>query len=381
MTPSPRTPMGFDRLRSPRPHLRLQGLALLWLLSLVPFAVRAQDTTGSISAQISSDPVQTEDGTLWSVVFDIWGRSSSTCVPVFKEMRLEEDVVRIDTWWPFAAPCSLVETEYRFTTPGIELLSGVYTVELWNEELITSQQIPIYEVDGFLLETDPELPVETEPFRITIRGEWSSGCVPAAPQVSVGDGELVVRAQGAPCDVGCTAAITPYSFETAPIGPLDAGDWTVDYRVVDCSPERSIGQRSIEIRPALGLPGCIEASDVMCLDGKVESDRRFEVVADFETDRDGGRSGSAVVVPASDSPLRGGLFSFFDAKNPELLVKVLDGCGINQHWWVFVSALTDVAYTLTVTDTQTGAQWTTANADHQLAEPVADIEALACVSP
>jgi predicted GH43/DUF377 family glycosyl hydrolase len=48
-----------------------------------------------------------------------------------------------------------------------------------------------------------------------------------------------------------------------------------------------------------------------------------------------------------------GAFTFFDPANIELLVKVLDGCAINQHYWVFVAGLTDVGVSLTVTDTET----------------------------
>ena len=46
------------------------------------------------------------------------------------------------------------------------------------------------------------------------------------------------------------------------------------------------------------------------------------------------------------SPLRQG--------NPEMLVKVLDGRPVNGHWWVFYAALTNVGFTLHVTDRMTG---------------------------
>ncbi|MEE8522333.1 MAG: hypothetical protein V3T72_00245, partial [Thermoanaerobaculia bacterium] len=49
-----------------------------------------------------------------------------------------------------------------------------------------------------------------------------------------------------------------------------------------------------------------------------------------------------------------GLFWFFDPDNWEMMIKVLDGCGFNDHFWVFASATTNVEYTLRVTDTQTG---------------------------
>lgn len=49
-------------------------------------------------------------------------------------------------------------------------------------------------------------------------------------------------------------------------------------------------------------------------------------------------------------------FWFFSPDNIELTVKVLDGRAINGHFWVFYGSMTDVAFTLTVTDTTTGAQ-------------------------
>jgi len=50
-----------------------------------------------------------------------------------------------------------------------------------------------------------------------------------------------------------------------------------------------------------------------------------------------------------------GYFWFFEPENLELLVKVLDGRQVNGHFWVFYGSLTDVRFTLKVTDTSTGA--------------------------
>ncbi|MCP3959451.1 MAG: hypothetical protein GY719_16500 [bacterium] len=65
-----------------------------------------------------------------------------------------------------------------------------------------------------------------------------------------------------------------------------------------------------------------------------------------------GQTGSGQVVPVGSDD--SGLFWFFGADNWEMLIKVLDGCGINGYYWVFAAATTDVEYTLTVTDTQSG---------------------------
>ena len=62
-----------------------------------------------------------------------------------------------------------------------------------------------------------------------------------------------------------------------------------------------------------------------------------------------------------------GVFWFFAPSNLELMVKVLDGSGVNGHFWVFYGALSDVEYTITVTDTATGSQRTYHNPLHHLA--------------
>ncbi|MEO8432045.1 MAG: hypothetical protein ABI592_11095 [Acidobacteriota bacterium] len=49
-----------------------------------------------------------------------------------------------------------------------------------------------------------------------------------------------------------------------------------------------------------------------------------------------------------------GSFWFFTQNNLELVVKVVDGRASNGHFWVFIGALTDVGYTVRVTDMQTG---------------------------
>ena len=49
-----------------------------------------------------------------------------------------------------------------------------------------------------------------------------------------------------------------------------------------------------------------------------------------------------------------GLFTFFAPDNWELLVKVLDGCAVNDRYWVFAAATTDVEVRLQVTDTGSG---------------------------
>ena len=68
---------------------------------------------------------------------------------------------------------------------------------------------------------------------------------------------------------------------------------------------------------------------------------------DFE-----GNTGVGQPVPV-DSP-ESGMFYFFSLENWEVLVKVIDGCAFNQHYWFFSAATTNVEYTLEVTDLESG---------------------------
>jgi photosystem II stability/assembly factor-like uncharacterized protein len=67
---------------------------------------------------------------------------------------------------------------------------------------------------------------------------------------------------------------------------------------------------------------------------------------------DQGTSGSGQAIPLSTDT---GAFWFFSSTNYELMIKVLDGTSVNGHFWVFYGALSNVQYTITVTDTRTGA--------------------------
>jgi hypothetical protein len=68
-----------------------------------------------------------------------------------------------------------------------------------------------------------------------------------------------------------------------------------------------------------------------------------------------GQSDTGTPIPRTSDT---GAFWFFSPSNYELIVKVLDGRGINGHFWVFYGSLTDVEFDLTVTDTATGQQRT-----------------------
>lgn len=86
-----------------------------------------------------------------------------------------------------------------------------------------------------------------------------------------------------------------------------------------------------------------------------------------------GEEGVGREVTSSDTTI---LYWFFEEDNWELMLKVLDGCSFNDHYWVFAAAATDVEYTLEVTDLRNGDTWTHQNPLGQASAAVTDTEAL-----
>ena len=58
-------------------------------------------------------------------------------------------------------------------------------------------------------------------------------------------------------------------------------------------------------------------------------------------------------MPIASAP-DSGLFYFFSENNLEMLLKVLNGCGVNNRYWVFFAATTNVEFAVVVTDTLNG---------------------------
>ena len=107
---------------------------------------------------------------------------------------------------------------------------------------------------------------------------------------------------------------------------------------------------------------CVEDADTLCL-----AAGRFQVEVVWRTQD--GDTGPGLVEPAGD---KSGLVWFFNEDNKEMLVKVLDACAPFDTYWVFFAALTNVDFTVTVTDTVTGVVKEYTNPAGQAAEPVQD---------
>lgn len=113
-------------------------------------------------------------------------------------------------------------------------------------------------------------------------------------------------------------------------------------------------------------PTCTPTSTTMCLNND-----RFAVSATWRTGNGNSGNGQAVRL-TSDT----GYFTFFSASNVEVVVKVLNACGLNSTYWVFAGGLTDVGVTMTVRDTKTGNSKTYTNPLGLAFQPIQDTSAL-----
>jgi len=122
---------------------------------------------------------------------------------------------------------------------------------------------------------------------------------------------------------------------------------------------------------------CTASPSTLCTD-RAPGDARFEIRVHYSSPSRGLDGDGHATSLDSVGMNQGGAFWFFAAGNPEMLIKVLDGCGLNEHYWIFMAATTDVGFTVTVRDTLTGGIVSHTNADHQAAIPVQATSALPC---
>jgi hypothetical protein len=145
-----------------------------------------------------------------------------------------------------------------------------------------------------------------------------------------------------------------------PVGGLSAGTARLRVRMGDSSAAlEEVAESVFVAEPPSG-------SSLLLRQG------RFRVWADWSAPGFG--EGSAQAVPLTDES---GYFTFFSPSNVELMVKVLNGCPVNQRYWVFMAGLTNQAVTVHVEDTLLGRLVTYSNPAGRPFQPVQDTTSFA----
>jgi hypothetical protein len=184
-----------------------------------------------------------------------------------------------------------------------------------------------------------------------------------------------------PCTSACQLPSAHFGALIGKIGP--SGPWfligssrifTADRSGVlvmgvnDTIHDNNTGSFNVTVNVDGTTAPCVPNSTTLCLVG---NRFRVEVVWRIPTGQTG--VGTVASCGTSDS----GLFWFFGPTNWEMLVKIINGCGLNNRYWVFMAATTDVEFTLRVTDSVTGAVQQYFNPLGRLAPPLADTSAFA----
>ena len=210
----------------------------------------------------------------------------------------------------------------------------------------------------------------TNLLRVALNGEDGSFLNP-------NDFDLYLRAGSQPttAQFDCRSAADG-TFEQCEVAAPSTGTWHILVH-------RFAGSGRFQVTASLfsgatASNDCVADDDTLCIDDQ-PGDQRWKIEISYDTTLGGGRSGMGQAIPLDSLGItRGGLFWFFSATNPELLIKVLNNCGNSGFYWVFWSATTSVGMTVTVTDTQTGRTKTYTNPDRNAAAPVGDTRAFSC---
>lgn len=119
----------------------------------------------------------------------------------------------------------------------------------------------------------------------------------------------------------------------------------------------------------VGPDGCVPDDRTLCLAG------RFAARVTWHDFQGTTGMGHPRPLPGRDAS---GLFWFFTPDNVEQTLKVIDGCALNGHWWVFLSSSTTVATELLVTDVPTGRTRLYEQASGEAAPLLTDTAAFPC---
>ncbi len=180
--------------------------------------------------------------------------------------------------------------------------------------------------------------------------------------------ELAAGAATVVRDTECFDAAASFTARV-PLGALPAGAYKA--RVVETAGSLD-GEKEFTVNPRTDPPAgvCVPNSSTLCLRGG-----RFRVRATLDEQPLATQFGAPKARLIS---FEGGAFSFFSSSNPELFVKVLDGCAANGSYWLFSSGLTELGATLQIRDMQTGTERTISNTHGAQFPSRAEVAAFRC---
>jgi len=242
----------------------------------------------------------------------------------------------VQAWW--VGICGTTLRSYLYGTSSLR--DGGTLDGNWNHIAIVYDGVNrTHYVNGEIAATFPQtgpLPLNTAPMRIGSDVAWDHHPQGAIDEVRIWN----------------VARTTDQIRSTINV-PIDAATpglvavWSLDGNPNDVVGGHS-GSPAGGTVPYLDFPvalGCTANATTLCFEG------RFAVTASFISPSS---SGVGTVVPGASS--NSGLFWFFSPDNWEVLVKELNGCGLNNRRWLFTAATSNVHFRLNVLDVPRGVQ-------------------------
>ena len=191
-----------------------------------------------------------------------------------------------------------------------------------------------------------------------------------------GSGDIAGGSSGSPVVLGNGQVVGQLLGQCPASSPYDNCD--PNNTVIDGAFSQTFPAIAQWLSPSSGSGLCIPSDTTLCVDDQ-PGDQRFQIQVTVNTSEGQGLHGPGSDIALSSLGIsHGGIFWFFSPTNPEMLIKVLNGCSLGGHYWIFFAALTNVGYSVTVTDTVTGHSRTYTNSDNTTAAPVQDTSALPC---
>jgi hypothetical protein len=175
----------------------------------------------------------------------------------------------------------------------------------------------------------PDPPTDSEIVRATVLGENAVACG-AAFFAYVDPAAARVRLLG----------YSPY-----PPVACDSGWWTAQAVIGHLRPGVWAVEATLDDQPYATSPLTVVPSPTRVVIGSFEY---FGTNFRIEVEWRDPRTGELHLAPGVALSDRAAQFWFFDAGNPELTLKILDGRALNGHHWLFASTLTNVETTLRI---------------------------------
>ncbi len=281
--------------------------------------------------------------------FSLVGSWRDTCRPLFDRLERSADrfVVRLKP--SPAATCLHRRTGISILVPEIAPSPGIYEVAADLSSLPSSDLSPLVVEPRFRMRVrsaeEPQITLSTDSGELrAVMRQGSGGCRFSGQAAILPSGALDIRiVRRPPCE-----PLPPDGFPPFVALSLDVAPGAYRYTV-------SFSDQRFGSAPFVFWGEGLVVLEYQAPQGLLDHDRFIVAVEwrDHGNDRGFGRPR-----PLSGDALG---FWFFREDNVEMLVKLLNGCALNGHYWLLASAATDVEYTLRVSDRFTGRQFVHAN--------------------